>query len=104
MDSAFHYHNLYRQYHSDISMRLQPAKVAAIPHRIKSETLLEENRTAHRWQWVWGIGGVIVAVGVVKYLRQRHGKQMKVKETLLVEQMERLVEKTLQLEEDASRS
>ena len=100
MDSAFHYHNLYRQYHSDISMRLQPAKVAAIPHRIKSETLLEENRTAHRWQWVWGIGGVIVAVGVVKYLRQRHGKQMKVKETLLVEQMERLVEKTLQLEEE----
>lgn len=103
MDSAFHYHNLYRQYHSDISMRLQTAKVAAIPHQVKNVQLMEENRTAHRWQWVWGIGAIVVfggAVWTVKYLRQRHGKQMKVKETLLVEQMERLVEKTLQLEEE----
>lgn len=100
VNESQHYHDLYRVYDSDISMRLQPAKVAAIPHQVKNVQLMEENRTAHRWQWVWGIGGVIVAVGVVKYLRQRHGKQMKVKETLLVEQMERLVEKTLQLEEE----
>ena len=99
-------HECYKQYtdiHDAIQERLKTKEVAEIPHKMKALRLEEENRTAYRWQWVWGIGAVVVfggAVWTVKYLRQRHGKQMKVKETLLVEQMERLVEKTLQLEEE----
>ncbi len=102
MDSAFHYHNLYRQYHSDISMRLQTAKVAAIPHQVKNVQLMEENRTAHRWQWAWGIGALMVvgiAACVVKYLRQKYGNQMRVKDVLLHEKEHLLTEKQSLLQE-----
>ena len=102
MDSAFHYHNLYRQYHSDISMRLQTAKVAAIPHQVKNVQLMEENRTAHRWQWAWGIGALMVvgiAACVVKCLRQKYGKQMRVKDVLLHEKEHLLTEKQSLLQE-----
>ena len=102
MDTAVHYHDLYRQYHSDIAMRQRTAEVAAIPHQLKSEQLIKENRTAHRWQWAWGIGALMVvgiAACVVKCLRQKYGNQMRVKDVLLHEKEHLLTEKQSLLQE-----
>lgn len=88
MKTATHYHDLYRQYDSDITLRRKTAKVAEIPHKMKALRLEEENRTAHRWQWTWGIGAAVVlaiAVWTVGYLKKRHGRQMTEKDSLLDE-------------------
>lgn len=102
LEKALHYHDLYRRYDSDITLRRKTAQVAAIPHRVKNVQLMEENRTAHRWQWVWAMG-VVAAVGislwVVKRLRRKHGRQLGVKDALLDEQVQRLDEKELLLAE-----
>lgn len=102
LEKAVHYHDLYRRYDSDITLRRKTAQVAAIPHRVKNVQLMEENRTAHRWQWVWAMG-VVAAVGislwVVKRLRRKHGRQLGVKDALLDEQVQRLDEKELLLAE-----
>ena len=102
MQSATHYHDLYRQYDSDITLRKKTAEVAEIPHKMKALRLEEENRTAHRWQWVWGIGAAVVfgaAVWTVRYLKKRHGKLMKVKDVLLHEKEHLLTEKQALLQE-----
>ena len=86
MDSAFHYHNLYRQYHSDISMRLQPAKVAAIPHKMKSMQLAKENRalTGWRlWQTVSLVVVVLAALGVYAIIRKRYSREQQMKDRKL---------------------
>lgn len=88
MKTAVHYHDLYRQYDSDISLRKKTAQVAEIPHKMKVLRLEEENRTAHRWQWTWGIGAAVVlgiAVWTVRLLKKRHGRQMTEKDSLLDE-------------------
>lgn len=86
MEKAVHYHDLYRVYDNDITMRQKTAEVAVIPHRIKNAQLMAENHKAHRWQWVWGIAvavAVSVAIWIVRSLRRKHGRQMEVMDAQL---------------------
>lgn len=102
LEKAVHYHDLYRRYYSDLVQRRRTTEVAGIPDKMKVFQLEEENRTAYYWQWVWGIGLAIVsglAVFVVKRLGQRHGIQMKVKDSLLDEKECLLLEKQSLLQE-----
>ena len=88
MKTAVYYHDLYRQYDSDITLRKKTAKVAEIPHKMKALRLEKETRTAHRWQWGWGIVAAVVlcvAVWTVRYLKKKHGRQLTEKDSLLNE-------------------
>ncbi len=102
MQTATRYHDLYRQYDSDLTLRKKTAEVAEIPHKLHTLRLEHENRVAHRWQWTWGIGAVltvVMAVGIVKYLRRKHGCQMQAKDALLIEKESLLTEKQTLLQE-----
>ncbi len=95
MDSALHYHNLYRQYDSDITLRRQTAKVAAIPHRIKSETLMEENRALAGWRlWlvVSLVTGALVATAIYVSIKRKHRLEQTEKERELAESQSSLHE------------
>ena len=86
MDSALYYHNLYRQYNSDITLRRQTAKVAAIPHKMKSMQLAKENRalTGWRlWQTVSLVVVVLAALGVYAIIRKRHSREQQMKDRKL---------------------
>ena len=86
MDSALYYHNLYRQYDSDITLRRQTAKVAVIPHKMKSMQLAEANRTLMGWrQWLAVFLVVVVLVAFVVYaiIRKRHSREQQVKDRKL---------------------
>lgn len=88
MEKAVRYHDLYRRYDSDITIRRKTAEVAVIPHKQKVLQLVQENRTAHRWQWTWGIGATVVlgiAVWTVRLLKKRHGRQMTEKDCVIDE-------------------
>ncbi len=82
-DSALYYHNLYRQYHSDIVMRQKTAEVAAIPYRVKSERLAEENDALTGWRlWLTaGIIGVALVAGVIYVeVRRKHKDEQRQKD------------------------
>ena len=86
MDSALYYHNLYRQYNSDITLRRQTAKVAAIPHKMKSMQLAKENRalTGWRlWQTVSLVVVVLAAFVVYAVIRKRHSREQQMKDRKL---------------------
>ena len=86
MDSAYHYHNLFRQYDSDITLRRQTAKVAVIPHKMKSMQLAKENRalTGWRlWQTVSLVVVVLAAFVVYAVIRKRHSREQQVKDCKL---------------------
>ena len=86
MDSALYYHNLYRQYNSDITLRRQTAKVATIPHKMKSMQLAKENRTLtgwRLWQAVSLVVVVLVAFVVYAVIRKRHSREQQVKDRKL---------------------
>lgn len=93
METAVHYHDLYRQYDSDITLRRKTAVVAEIPHRMKAARLEKENRTAHRWQWLWGAGlvvAVVAAIYIIRYMRRTHGAQMDEMGVLLEDKVKEL--------------
>ncbi len=95
MDSALYYHNLYRQYDSDIDMRQKTAEVAAIPYRVKSERLAEENDALTGWRlWLTvGIVGVALTAGVIYVrIRRRHTLEQAEKERELAESRTLLLE------------
>lgn len=95
MDSAFHYHNLYRQYDSDITLRRQTAKVAAIPNRMKNVQLVAENRNLAGWKlWLLVSLTGVVAVSIVIYvcIRRRHRFEQVEKERELTESQTSLLE------------
>ena len=81
-DSAFHYHNLYRQYNSDITMRRKTAEIAAIPNRVKNVQLVAENRSLAGWR-VWlaiAIVAIVAASGyILKKVRFRHRQEQQAK-------------------------
>ena len=86
MDSAYHYHNLFRQYDSDITLRRQTAEVAAIPHKMKVAQLAKENRTLtgwRLWQAVSLVVVVLVAFVVYAVIRKRHSREQQVKDCKL---------------------
>ena len=88
MDSAVHYHDLYRQYHSDIVMRKQTAKVAAIPNRVKSSQLETENQTLTGWRlWLAIALGSVSVVAMVVYIciKRKHSLEQAEKERELAE-------------------
>lgn len=93
METAVHYHDLYRQYDSDITLRRKTAVVAEIPHKVMNNQLLQANRTAHRWQWLWGAGllvAVVAAIYIIRCLRRKHGTQMAVMDGLLEDKAKEL--------------
>lgn len=95
MDSALHYHNLYRRYHSDIVMRQQTAKVAAIPNRMKNVQLVAENRNLTGWKlWLLVSLTGVVSVSIVIYvcIRRRHRLEQAEKERELTESQTSLLE------------
>ncbi len=102
MDSALHYHNLYRQYNSDITLRRQTAKVAAIPHRIKSETLMEENRVLMGWR-LWLVVGLLAITilwwGIYRTIRCRHRREQDTKKQELAVKEQELAESQTSLHE-----
>ena len=86
MDSALYYHNLYRQYNSDITLRRQTAKVAVIPHKMKSMQLAKENRSLtgwRLWQTVSLVVVVLAALGVYAIIRKRHSREQQMKDRKL---------------------
>ncbi|MBP3553805.1 MAG: tetratricopeptide repeat protein, partial [Bacteroidaceae bacterium] len=88
MDSALYYHNLYRQYNSDITLRRQTAKVAAIPHKMKSMQLAKENRALTGWRlWLMvGLVGVsVVATAIYVSIKRKHRLEQTEKERELAE-------------------
>ena len=88
MDSAFHYHNLYRQYDSDITLRRRTAEVAAIPHKMKVAQLAKENQSLTGWRrWLTVSLAVlaIVATGVYVVIKRRHRFAQREKERELTE-------------------
>lgn len=88
MDSAFHYHNLYRQYNSDITLRKKTAEVAAIPHKMKNIQLAEANRTLMGWR-LWLVTSlavvVMMAIGIYAIIKRRHRFAQSEKERELTE-------------------
>ncbi|MBR2358917.1 MAG: hypothetical protein IKA75_00630 [Bacteroidaceae bacterium] len=88
MDSAFHYHNLYRQYNSDITLRKKTAEVAAIPHKMKVAQLAKENRSLTGWRlWLTVSLAVVVvmAIGIYAIIKRRHRFAQREKERELTE-------------------
>jgi len=81
-DSAFHYHNLYRQYNSDITMRRKTAEIAAIPHRMKMAEMAKENHTLTGWR-IWLVVMIVAitaaSVYVFKKVRFRHRQEQQAK-------------------------
>ena len=83
MDSAFYYHDLFRQYDSDITLRRQTAKVAAIPNKMKSLQLAEENQVLTDWRaWLVVSLAIVAMVATTIYIRirKRHSLEQRAKE------------------------
>jgi tetratricopeptide (TPR) repeat protein len=93
MDSAYHYHNLYRQYNSDITMRMKTAEVAAIPHKMKVAQLANENSALAGWR-MWLIVALLVITalwwGIYRTIRCRHRREQHAKEQELAVKSEEL--------------
>lgn len=83
MDSAYHCHNLYRQYNSDISLRRQVVAVATIPHKMKMAQMAEENRTLAGWR-IWLVVGLLAVTalwwGIYRTIQCRHRREQGAKE------------------------
>ena len=95
MDSAYHYHNLYRQYDSDITLRLQTAKVAVIPHKMKSMQLAEANRTLMGWKLWLAVSLAIVAMAATAIfvrIKRKHRLEQARKDLELIESQSSLNE------------
>lgn len=88
MDSALHYHNLFRQYDSDITLRRQTAKVAAIPNRMQSLQLATENQTLTGWR-LWLVVALAVvsltAMAIYISIKRKHRLEQAEKERELTE-------------------
>ncbi len=78
VDESQHYHDLYRVYTNDISMRMKTAEVAAIPHEVKVKALESENQKGVKVRWGLTVCLIVVALasGIVYVLiRKRHRQQ-----------------------------
>ena len=93
MDSAYHYHNLYRQYDSDITLRRRTAEVAAIPHKMKVAQLAKENSALAGWRMWLVVGLIAITVlwwGIYRTIRCRHRREQHAKEQELAVKSEEL--------------
>ena len=93
MDSAYHYHNLYRQYNSDITLRRRTAEVAVIPHKIRVAQLAKENHALTGWR-LWLIVALLAITalwwGIYRTIRCRHRREQCAKEQELAVKSEEL--------------
>lgn len=85
------YHDLYRIYHDEITMRLKTKEVSIVPHRIRAELLEAENLKGARLRWMLVVGVIVVLVGsiciyVILHRRYRQ-KQRCLHEKLTEEQL-----------------
>ena len=88
MDSALHYHNLYRRYHSDIVMRQQTAKVVAVPHRMQNVQLATENQALTGWRLWLAVALAVVsltAMAIYISIKRKHRLERAEKERKLTE-------------------
>ena len=78
VDESQHYHDLYRVYTNDISMRMKTAEVAAIPHEVKVKALESAHQKGVKVRWGLTVCLIVVALasGIVYVLiRKRHRQQ-----------------------------
>ena len=95
ISKAQEYHDLYRIYHDEITMRLKTREVAVVPHRVRAEWLETEKLEGERQRWMLTVGIVIILAGsLVTYgvLRRRHRRKQRLLHAQLME--EQLAHKT----------
>ena len=72
------FHDLYREYDSDITMRMKTVEVAAIPHEVKVKVLESAHQKGMkvRWGLTACLIGVLMTGGILYiFLRKRHSQQ-----------------------------
>lgn len=80
VDESQRFHDLYREYDNDITLRRKTTEVAVIPHEVKVKTLQTANRRGIKIQWglMACLVGVVV-IGSILYalirIRQRRQQQ-----------------------------
>ena len=87
-DSVMYFHNLYRQYDSDITLRRKTAEVAVIPHKLANQELKHENHALIGWKlWLAIVLVVLVLVAIVIYvkIRKKHRFEQAEKDLELTE-------------------
>ena len=92
------FHDLYRVYDNDITLRLKTAEVAVVPYEVKTEALEVANQKGKRIQWRLAISllGVVLASGVLYvFVRKRHRKQQQELHNQLAEDEIEICEMTL---------
>lgn len=102
VDEALRYHNIYRHYDSDLTLRRQTAQVAVVPHKQANRQLEEENREAHHHQiglWLGIVAVVCVAVYVMRRLNRKHGEQLEAMDSQLEEMDTKLEKRGMKLQE-----
>lgn len=78
VDESQHFHDLYRVYTNDISMRMKTAEVAVIPHEVKVKALESAHQKGVKVRWGLTVCLIVVALasGIVYVLiRKRHRQQ-----------------------------
>ena len=78
VDESQHYHDLYRVYTNDISMRMKTAEVAAIPHEVKVKALESAHQKGVKVRWGLTVCLIVVALAssiVYVLIRKRHRQQ-----------------------------
>lgn len=78
LQTAMHYHDLYREYDNDLSTRRRTAQVAAIPYRMKNRLLQQEGDIWEQRKWGWiGMSALmlVAAWGIFYFIRKREGRK-----------------------------
>ncbi len=78
VDESQHFHDLYREYDNDITLRRKTTEVAVIPHEVKVKTLQTANQRGIKIQWglMACLAGLVTA-GAILYalIRKRQRRQ-----------------------------
>ena len=78
VNESQHFHDQYREYDNDITLRLRTAEVAVIPHEVKVKALENENQKGEKVRWGLTVCliGVVLASGILYvFIRKGHKRQ-----------------------------
>lgn len=78
LETAVRYHDLYRQYDNDLTLRRKTAQVATIPYKMENRLLKVENSVWKQWQWVWVVSLfalLAAAWGYIRFISCRHDQE-----------------------------
>ena len=104
LETAVHYHDLYRTYDNELSMRRKTAQVAALPHQVENRLLKQENYAWQLQQWIWILSSIIVllVVWVLFYLLYKRYRKVQQDSAIQLEDIERTLADTEQQLGEAS--